>query len=228
MSQNPQRPKIKLEPKMESVIQVKLPMVRNFSTGGGHGPEDTIVEGDEKIVTKKWQGYPPANLNIVGKPMPPLPEVSIPRFLGKAEYATRVLFPNMLFVRFITSPHPRARIKRIDTSIAEKMPGVAHILTYMNAPPRTALLTDLNFQGEVVAIVAADTEDLAEDAAEAVVVEYEVLPFAATVDQAKAPNAPDLRRGGAKGNLILIDPTSQHYAVDTTWVAHIGDVEKGF
>src|SRR6266850_1301053 len=93
MSQNSQKPKIKLEPGTESVIQVKLPMVRNFSTGGGHGPEDTLVEGDENIVTKKWQGYPPANLNVVGKAMPAMPEVSIPRFTGKAEYTSRIWFP---------------------------------------------------------------------------------------------------------------------------------------
>src|ERR671930_396276 len=105
---------------MESVIQVKLPMVRNYSTGGGHGPEETLVEGDEKIVTKKWQGYAPVNLNVVGKPMPPMPEVAIPRFLGKAEYATRVLLPNMLQARVLTNPHPRARIRSLDPSKAEK------------------------------------------------------------------------------------------------------------
>src|SRR5215467_7507977 len=125
MSQNPQKPKTKIEPRMESVIQVKMPPVRDFSTGGGHGPEDVLVEGDEKIVTKKWQGYPPVNLNVVGKPMPPMPEVAIPRFLGKAEYATRIWFPNLLYVKVLTSPYVRARIRDIDSSKAEKMPGVA-------------------------------------------------------------------------------------------------------
>ena len=51
------------------------------------GPANELIEGEEKIVTKKWQGYPPENLNIIGKSIPPMPEVSIPRFLGKAEYA---------------------------------------------------------------------------------------------------------------------------------------------
>jgi CO/xanthine dehydrogenase Mo-binding subunit len=208
------------------VIQVKLPMVRDFSTGGGHLPGDTITEGDDQIVTKKWQGYPPANLNVVGKPMPPMPEVAIPRFLGKAEYATRVLLPNMLHVRFITSPHPRARIKALDTSTAEKMPGVAYILTYKNAPSTSPLPQELNFQGQIVAIVAADTEDLAEDAAEAIVIEYEVLQAAATLSEVMSPNAPDLR--GGKGNRILLSPDNQHYDPNATWVAHIGDVEKGF
>src|SRR5688572_20788679 len=124
----------KIEPKMECVIQVKLPMVRNDSTGGGHLPGEELIEGDEKIVTKKWQGYPPENLNVVGKPLPPMPEVSMPRFTGKAEYATRVVLPNMLFAKCLTCPHPHAKIKSIDTSKAEQMSGVAYVLTYENAP----------------------------------------------------------------------------------------------
>ena len=52
MSQNQkpnQKPKEKIEAKPEPVIIVNQPMVRNFSSGGGHGPEDTLVEGDSKI-----------------------------------------------------------------------------------------------------------------------------------------------------------------------------------
>src|SRR5438132_6665860 len=133
-TQRPRTPKRKIEAGLHSAIIVNQPMVRNFSTGGGHLPGDTLVEGDEKIVTKKWQGYPPQNLSVVGKPMPPMPEVAIPRFTGKAEYATRIWFPNLLYTKFLTCPHPHARIKSLDASKAEKMPGVAYILTYKNAP----------------------------------------------------------------------------------------------
>src|SRR5438034_1744093 len=226
MSQKPKTPKRKIEPHLHSAIIVNQPMVRNFSTGGGHGPGNELVEGDGKIVTKKWQGYPPENLNVVGKPMPPMPEVAIPRFTGKAEYATRVLLPNMLHARFLTSPHPRARIRSLDTSVAEKMPGVAYILTYQNAPTSSPLPQDLNFQGEVVAIVAADTEDQAEDAVETIKVDYEVLPFASNLAQVMSPNAPDLR--GGKGNLILLERNNQHYTPTASWTAKHGDVEKGF
>jgi CO/xanthine dehydrogenase Mo-binding subunit len=225
MSQQ-QRQKIKLEPKMESVIQVKLPMVRDYSTGGGHAPGDTLVEGDAKIVTKKWQGYAPTNLNVVGKPMPPLPEVAIPRFTGKAEYTTRVSFPNQLYARFLTTPHVHSRIRNIDTSEAEKMPGVKYVLTYKNSPMSYPLPQELNFQGEIVAIVAAETEDMAEDAVEAIKVDYDVLPTTATVKDALTPNTPDLRQG--KGNLILINPNNQHYDPKATWVARLGDVNNGF
>src|ERR1700675_1019069 len=146
MSQNP-KPKIKLEPKLESVISVKLPMVRNFSTGGGHGPEDTLVEGDEKIVTKKWQGYPPKDLNLVGKALPAMPEVAIPRFTGKAEYTTRLSFPNMLWVKLLVCPHPRAKITSIDATVAEKMPGIAQVLTYKNVPQGYPWKDQVEYQG---------------------------------------------------------------------------------
>jgi CO/xanthine dehydrogenase Mo-binding subunit len=176
----------------ERCIIIEQPMVRNFSTGGGHGPEDTLVEGDQKFVTRKWQGYPPKDLNIIGKPHPAMPEVGIPRLTGKAEYATRVNFPNMLWVKLLTSPHPRARVKALDVSKAEKMPGVAYVLTAENAPRTYPFPTELFFQGEVVAMVAADTEDQAEDAVETIRAEYEILPFASNLEQASAPNAPDL------------------------------------
>src|SRR5947199_10756797 len=116
-----------------------------------------------------------------------MPEIAIPRFLGKAEYATRVVLPNMLHAKAVTNPHPRATIKKLDTSKAEKMPGVAYVLTYKNAPTTFPLSRELNFQGDLVAIVAADTEDLAEDAAEAVEVEYDALPAASTLKDAMSP-----------------------------------------
>jgi xanthine dehydrogenase YagR molybdenum-binding subunit len=210
MSQN-QKPKI--QPRTNSVISINLPMVRDFSTAGGHSPADTLVEGDEKLVTKKWQGYPPQNLNLIGKPRPPMPEVAIPRYTGKAEFATRVMFPNMLYSKLLCSSHPHAKIKSIDTSKAERMPGVAHILTYKNAPSTYPMFEELSFQGEVVAIVAADTEDLAEDAVEAIEVEYEVLPFASTIQQIMAPNAPQVRQGRPNG---------------APWKTEYGDVDKGF
>jgi len=194
MSQE-KKPKEKIEVKPHNAIIIDLPMVRNYSTGGGHGPEDTLVEGDEKIVTKKWQGYPPQNLNIVGKPMPAMPEVSIPRFLGKATYATRLNFPNQLWVKLLVSPHPRAKIKTLDVSVAEKMPGVVHILHYKNVPMGFPIKDEVPWQGDVVAMVAAETEDQAEDAVEAIKVEYEQLPFASSIAQVMAPNAPQLRAG---------------------------------
>ncbi len=230
----------KIEPATDSIIQIKLPMVRDYSTHGGHMPGDDLIEGNKTV--RKWQGYPPANLNVIGKPLPPLPEVSIPRFTGKAQYASRVWFPGMLYAKFLTCPHPHARIRTLDASSAEKMPGIAYILTYKNWPKpagrtipdnlgtgyRTvpeAFPQELNLQGEVVAIVAATTEDLAQDAADAIQVEYDVLPFAATLKDVMAPNAPDLR--GGRGNLLR-QQNSPANEPSATWADHRGDLDKGF
>src|ERR1019366_900067 len=220
-----------------SIVQIKLPMVRDFSTHGGHTPGNELIEGPQNTVTKKWQGYAPENLNVVGKPMPALPEVSVPRFTGKAQYASRVWFRDLLYARFLTCPHPHARIKDLDTTAAEKMPGVAYVLTYKNAPKPggpvpggfravpAALPQELNLQGEVVAIVVAETEDLAQDAADAIKVEYEVLPFASMLKEAMASGAPDLGHG--KGNLLRTANSPKNYP-HATWADQQGDLEKGF
>ena len=132
-----------------------------------------------------------------------MPEVVIPRLTGKAMYATRVVLPeHAAMCKMLASPHPRAMVKTIDASKAEKMPGVAYILTPENAPKTYPMPEELFFQGEVVAIVAAETEDQAEDAVAAIEVEYEVLPFAASLEQAMAPNPPDLSNRVRRPNVV--------------------------
>jgi CO/xanthine dehydrogenase Mo-binding subunit/aerobic-type carbon monoxide dehydrogenase small subunit (CoxS/CutS family) len=228
--------KVSLEPEPDAVVHVRMPMVRDYSTTGGHLPGDEVVEGASKTVTRKWQGYPPENLKVLGKPLPALPEVSIPRFTGRAQYASRVWFKDLLYAKFLTSPHPHARIRDIDTSAAEKMPGVRTILTYKNAPKMQwpanrggrvmpePLPRELNLQGETVAIAVAETEDLAQDAADAIKVDYEVLPFASLLKDSMAPGAPDLGHG--RGNLIR-HPNSPKEFPHATWADQRGDVEKG-
>ncbi len=226
--------KMKIESRPHSTVVISQPMVRDYSTGGGHLAGDTLIEGDERIVTQKWQGYPPENLNVIGQSMPPMPEVSIPRFTGTAEYATRIWFPDLLYAKFLTCPHPHARVRRLDSSRAERMPGVAHILTYQNAPattrlpiaPGNPLGQEFGLQGEVVAIVAADTEDLAEDAVEAIEVEYEILPSVENLEQAMSADAPDLNQGA--GNLMKVFENDPHYDPNATWVSNHGDVRQGF
>jgi CO/xanthine dehydrogenase Mo-binding subunit/aerobic-type carbon monoxide dehydrogenase small subunit (CoxS/CutS family) len=227
--------KTDVAPETDSVIRISMPMVRDYATSGGHLAGDEVLEGKSGILTRKWQGYPPENLNVVGKPMPPMPEVAIPRFTGKALYANRVWFPDLLYVKFLTSPHPHALLKDIDTSAAEKMPGVKHILTYKNAPKlvrptqgRTMpdpLPQELNLQGEAVAILVAGTEDQAEDAAGAIKVEYEVLPFAALLKDSMAPGAPDLGHG--KGNLIRHENSPDKFP-KATWAEERGNLDQGF
>ena len=112
---------------------------------------------------------------------------------------------------------------------------MAHVLTYKNMPSRRGragggrqdpLPEELNRQGEVVAIVAAETEDLAQDALDAIDVEYEVLPFASTLEACDGAECADARRQGTS-NLVR-PPTAPKDFPNVTWASQQGDVEKGF
>jgi aerobic-type carbon monoxide dehydrogenase small subunit (CoxS/CutS family) len=67
-------------PSPHSVIHITQPMVRDYATHGGHAAGDELIEGANKTRTKKWQGYAPENLKVIGQSMPPMAEVSMPRF----------------------------------------------------------------------------------------------------------------------------------------------------
>ena len=88
------------------------------------------------------------------------------------------------------SPHAHAKVKSIDTSAAEKMPGVKAVIAIAKAG------TTLRYHGDDIAAVAAETEEQARDAVRAIKVEYEVLPHVATEAQAMADGAPEVFKGG--------------------------------
>ncbi len=134
---------------------------------------------------------------------------------GHGQYADDVVLNAQSRLAFLRSPYPHANIRSIDTAAAQAMPGVHLVLT--GAQWRAAGLKDMpplanfvrpdgqpaataarcplafgrvRFVGEPVVAIVADTEQQAKDAAEAVVVDYEELPCAVTLQDALAPNAP--------------------------------------
>jgi xanthine dehydrogenase YagR molybdenum-binding subunit len=123
---------------------------------------------------------------IVGKALPRVDAYE--RVSGAAQYTYDVLLPGMLHAAILRSPHAHAMVKAIDTSAAEKMPGVVAVLT-QNSPGanipwyggRTAQskLFDphCRYEGDEVAAVAARTPYQAWDALKAIKVTYEELPF---------------------------------------------------
>jgi xanthine dehydrogenase YagR molybdenum-binding subunit len=110
---------------------------------------------------------------------------------GRTKYPSDVHPEKMLFGAMLYSPHAHARIRSIDASAAEKMPGVAAV--HVIAKPGE---TVLRYQGDDIAAVAAETEEQACDAVRAIKVDYEVLPHAVTEEQAMAENAPLVNQGG--------------------------------
>ena len=121
----------KIEPSLDDTRIITQPMVRNFSTGGGHGPADTITEGDGKFVTQKWQATAGRSRHH-RQPRRRCARVAS-RYRSTAEFATRIRLPGMLYI-VPAQPLSARAIRALDTAKAEKMP-VHHILTYPT-PPR--------------------------------------------------------------------------------------------
>lgn len=121
---------------------------------------------------------------------------------GRARYTYDVRLPGQLYATVLRSPHPHARIKNLDTSRAEALPGVRAVISSATHPDISwyeegkLFDTTLRFIGDEVAVVAADTEEIARDALKLIEVEYEVLPFAGSIEAALAPDAPRIHPDG--------------------------------
>src|SRR5947209_16154806 len=140
------------------------------------------------------------------------------RFItGKGHYTDDISRPGQAHAYFVRSPHAHAQFKRIDTAEAAATPGVLAVLTGaelaadkignlicgwmihskdgspMKMAPHPALARDKAcYVGEPVAVVVAETLSEARDAAEAVIVDYDVLPAVVDAANAQAAGAPQL------------------------------------
>jgi xanthine dehydrogenase YagR molybdenum-binding subunit len=130
----------------------------------------------------------PETTRLIGTKIPRLDGLA--KASGRAKYPSDVRPEGLLFGAILWSPHAHAKIKSIDVSAAEKLPGVK--ATFVQAKEGATL----RHQGEFIAAVAAETEEQARDAVRAIAVEYTVLPHVVTEAQAMAPGAPEIARGG--------------------------------
>jgi xanthine dehydrogenase YagR molybdenum-binding subunit len=116
--------------------------------------------------------------------------------MGRAKYTSDLNRPNMLHAVLLTSPHAHAKVRSIDTSAAEKLKGVAAVRV-ISGPG-----TEVQWVGREVAVVAADTEQIARDAVRLIKVDYEVMPHVVKEDDlAKVGN-----RAKPAGEKITGDP----------------------
>jgi xanthine dehydrogenase YagR molybdenum-binding subunit len=117
---------------------------------------------------------------------------------GYAKYSLDINRPGMLYAMFLRCPHAHAKIKALDITPAEKMPGVKAVVLVNNAKPGK----ELYYAGDEVAALAADTEEHARDALHAINVEYDVLDH--IVREEDALKNPDKKTvpGNQKGNVL--------------------------
>ncbi len=132
----------------------------------------------------------------------PLRPDGIDKVTGRARFGADMTAPGMLVGRVLRSPHAHARIRKIDASKAEALPGVKAVLTSADLPlndrqDRDVLVNIMArekalYEGHAVAAVAAIDAKTARQALKLIKVDYEVLPHVTDVDEAMKPNAPVL------------------------------------
>ncbi|WP_265919710.1 xanthine dehydrogenase family protein molybdopterin-binding subunit [Cupriavidus nantongensis] len=127
------------------------------------------------------------------------------KVMGRAQYAGDIKLPGMLHAKVLRSPHPHARIVRIDTAAAKALPGVKLVVTGYDVPARNwgphrkeqriLACGVVRHVGEEVAAVVALSEEIARDALDLIRVEYEPLPALLTPAAALAEGAPEIHAG---------------------------------
>ena len=185
-------------------------------------------------MTYKAKPLPPVELpelRVVGKPLRRVDALG--KVVGATVYAGDFSMPNMLHAKVFRSSKPSARIKRLDVSQARALPGVVCVLTADDLPD-AKLVTDMpgqtgqkqrkgsdapvlatdrvRFVGEPIALVAAETPDIAERALELIEIEYEPLPGVFDPVEAMKPGAP-----------VVYEPDN----IVARWRISKGDVEAG-
>jgi CO/xanthine dehydrogenase Mo-binding subunit len=167
------------------------------------------------------------------------------RVTGGIDYTLNFELPRMLHACVLHSPHAHARIIRIDTSKAEKFPGVAAVLTREDLSgdhidpyfgliiqDQTPVALDrVRFVGETVAAIAAVDADTAAEAVDLINVEYEELPAVFDPEEALKPGAPILHPGPRR--IIAGRPDVAARSLEGTNIVHLfkqrkGDLTRGF
>lgn len=163
------------------------------------------------------------------------------KVMGRAQYTGDIKLPGMLYAKFVRSPYPHAKILSIDTSEAEKLPGVKAISLaddYVNTlgcveideatADKMPLCSDkVRYIGDEVVAIAAVSEKIAQQACDLVKVEYEELPAYFTPQEAMAGTVPIHETVGvqfdADGSVREREMNVNQYNV-----IEKGDVDKAF
>ncbi len=180
----------------------------------------------------------PQEASVVGKAVRQIDAVKLAT--GRPTFVDDIELRGMLTARVLGSPHAHAIIREIDVAAAQAIPGVHAVLTYRDVPrvaytsaglgwpgsgPRDQYVLDqrVRFVGDRVAVVAAETAEIAEQALRVIQVEYEVLPLVLDPRLASSPRAPRLH------------PEEESYGMHDAEhniaahiLAEVGDVERGF
>jgi xanthine dehydrogenase molybdenum-binding subunit len=182
---------------------------------------------EERIISERRE----SELRVIGKKLPRIDARKI--VTGKVEYLSDLRFHKLLIGKVLRSPYPHAIIKEIDKSKAERIEGVRAILTWQDVPdlrggtPRFKRILDrkVRFVGDAVAFIAAETEEIAEEALKKIVVQYEVLPPVFDAEKAVEDGSPVLYEEFPRN---ILPSHSSFLGPKSLKELLIGDVKGGF
>ena len=202
-----------------------------FGSHGGATDIQTLTQTPVMVVA-------PPQTKVVNKAEAKVDAVKLAK--GRAVFTDDMELPGMLYGALLTSPHAHARILDIDASAAERLPGVHAVLTYKNTarvmyasggqsypqpPPfdQVSLDNKVRHFGDRVAVVAAETTEIALAALRLIEVDYEVLPAVLDPEAAMQPGAPVIHD---EPDAIDIHDAARNLVHHLH--ADYGDVEAGF
>jgi putative selenate reductase molybdopterin-binding subunit len=217
----------------------------NWSNAGGTGNSGEQSQAQTETQTQTMTATlapfmvaPEPQTQVVGKAEKKVDAAKLAQ--GKPAFVDDAPMPGMLYAAMLTSPHAHARIRDINTERAKALPGVHAVLTYKdvprviyasggqsypNPPPwdQVSLDSKVRHVGDRVAVVAAETFEIAKRACELIEVDYEVLPAVFDPDDAMSGNAPVIHdEPDAKG----IKDASRN--IVTRAYAKVGDMDKAW
>src|SRR2546428_1147892 len=233
------------DPDWQQLVAEQSEMLTNVMAAHGHK-----LPGASLAASTQNELPPVGPFKIVGTDVARLQGLGVVTSLG--QYTENMRMPGMLFMRTLRSRYPHAKIKSVDISKAEKLPGVRKILHRGNLPdvykdvflgaanPTRFLFSEEVFEvGAPIAVIAADSEHIADEAMRQIDVQYEVLPAALDMLEAMKPSTqkqfptqldgtiiavtPPLVRGNpndtradATVEAVFHKPTEQHVALELT------------
>lgn len=198
---------------------------------GGRTAAPTVITFPVTLVTPQTQ------TEVVGHSEPKVDAVKLAK--GKPVFADDMNMPGLLHAALLTSPHAHARIRRIDAARARALPGVHAVLSYQDVPrviyasggqsypnpkpwDQVSLDSKVRYVGDRVAIVAAETPEIAAEALKLIDVDYEILPAVFDAHEAMRPGAPVIHD---EPDAVQIKDAGRN--LSNTIHAEVGNVEQG-
>lgn len=191
-----------------------------------------IMRGDE------WTDEKRVFDDVIGSSYPMVDAVG--KVTGSLKYVDDYYVPGMLCGKVVWSEEPSAQLLGIDASEALAVPGVVRVITHADCPdlyygPLTMDAPVLcggriRSRAEPLALVLAETQEIANAAAKLVKIDYEILPAVFSPHEALAPGAPSVTTDYAKHGIPIAGHSAPESDGNVTLKLHLGkgDVEKAF